>query len=60
MENKKTLEQVQQLKLNVTNIHSFLVKENKRKKKLASIKEKEEKKKLSIKKNEEKEKKLEV
>jgi hypothetical protein len=59
MENKKTLEQVQQLKLNVTNIHSFLVKENKRKKKLASIKEKEEKKKLSIKKSKEEEKKLE-
>ena len=59
MENKKTLEQVQQLKLNVTNIHSFLVRENKRKKKLASIKKKEEKKKLSIKKSKEEEKKLE-
>ena len=60
MENKKTLEQVQQLKLNVTNIHSFLVKENKRKKKLASNKEKEEKKKLSIKKSKERERKLET
>ncbi|MHA1942442.1 MAG: M23 family metallopeptidase [Candidatus Hodarchaeales archaeon] len=59
MENKKTLELVQQLKLNVTNIHSFLIAENKKKKKLAADKDKQEKKKLNAERIRKKEQNLE-
>ena len=52
--------QVEQLKLNVTNIHSFLVKENKRKKKLSVKKEDNKKRKLSFQKQQQKEKQLEA
>jgi hypothetical protein len=60
MENKKTLELVQQLKLNVTNIHSFLLAENKKKKKLAADKDREGKKKLSAERIKKKEQRLEA
>lgn len=56
----KTLKQVKQLKLNVTNIHSFLVKKNKQDKKLQTKEKDKEKRKVSIKKAKEKEKKLEI
>ena len=52
--------QVEQLKLNVTNIHSFLVKENKRKEKLSAKKENDKKRKISFEKKQQKEKQLEV
>ena len=52
--------QVEQLKLNVTNIHSFLVKENKRKEKLSTKKEDDKKRKISFEKKQQKEKQLEV
>ena len=52
--------QVKQLKLNVTNIHSFLVKENKRKEKLSAKKEDDKKRKISFEKKQQKEKQLEV
>ena len=52
--------QVEQLKLNVTNIHSFLVKENKRKEKLSAKKEDNKKRKISFEKKQQKEKQLEV
>jgi len=55
-----TLKQVKQLKLNVTNIHSFLVKKNKQDKKLQTKEKDKEKRKVSIKKAKEKEKKLEI
>jgi len=60
MENKKTLELVQQLKLNVTNIHSFIIAENKKKKKLAADKDREGKKKLSAERIKKKEQRLEA
>ena len=50
------LNQVEQLKLNVTNIHSFLVKSNKDKKKLNTEKKNREKRKLSFEKQKEEEK----
>ena len=56
----KTLKQVKQLKLNVTNIHSFLVKKNKQDKKLQTKEKDKEKRTVSIKKAKEKEKKLEI
>jgi len=59
MENKKTLELVQQLKLNVTSIHSFLLAENKKKKKLAADKDKQERKKLNAERIRKKEQNLE-
>jgi len=52
--------QVEQLKLNVTNIHSFLVKENKRKEKLSAKKEDNKKRKISFQKKQQREKQLEV
>ena len=52
--------QVEQLKLNVTNIHSFLVKENKRKEKLSAKKEDNKKRKISFQKKQQKEKQLEA
>ena len=52
--------QVEQLKLNVTNIHSFLVKENKRKEKLSVKKEDDKKRKISFQKKQQKEKQLEA
>ena len=55
-----TLKQVKELKLNVTNIHSFLVKKNKQDKKLQTKEKDKEKRKVSIKKAKEKEKKLEI
>ena len=51
--------QVEQLKLNVTNIHRFLVKENKRKEKLSAKKEDDRKRKISFQKKQQKEKQLE-
>ncbi len=52
--------QVEQLKLNVTNIHSFLVKENKRKEKLSAKKEDDKKRKITFQKQQQKEKQLEA
>ena len=52
--------QVEQLKLNVTNIHSFLVKENKKKEKLSAKKEDNKKRKISFQKKQQKEKQLEA
>lgn len=60
MENKKTSEQIQQLKLNVTNIHSFLVTKNRKQKKLAAIKNREEKRKLRAERLKNREQKLEA
>ena len=54
------LNQVEQLKLNVTNIHSFLVKSNKDKKKLNTEKKNREKRKLSFEKQKEEEEKLKL
>lgn len=54
------VKQVEQLKLNVTNIHSFLVKKNKEQNKLRLEKKRIESKNLSIQKLKKKEKKLET
>ena len=54
------LNQVEQLKLNVTNIHSFLVKSNKDKKKLNTERKNREKRKLSFEKQKEEEEKLKL
>lgn len=54
------VKQVEQLKLNVTNIHSFLVKKNKEQKKLRLEKKRIESKNLNIQKLKKKEKKLET
>ena len=54
------LNQIEQLKLNVTNIQSFLVKSNKDKKKLNTERESREKKKLSFEKQKKEEQKLKL
>jgi murein DD-endopeptidase MepM/ murein hydrolase activator NlpD len=56
----ETLKQVKKLKLNVTTIHSFLVKRNKEREKINIRKKERENKKIDLKKKKEKERKLEL